>query len=77
LEYKILKKPFIFQQGKLKGIFSSLTGGMQEITELVKDQERHHQYLLKLADQLTENIYTLKELKAYSAYKRLAQGLLT
>ncbi|MBM7855430.1 phosphonate transport system substrate-binding protein [Desulfohalotomaculum tongense] len=50
---------------KLADIFSSLTGGMQEIVGLVEDQERHHQYLLTLANQLSTNIYTLQKQSAF------------
>jgi len=45
----------------LAGVFSSLNGGMQEILDLVKNQERLHEYLLKLANQLSGNIYTLQK----------------
>jgi len=44
----------------MAGVFSSLNEGMQEITGLVKDQERLHAYLINLSGALGANIYDLQ-----------------
>lgn len=60
----------------LAGVFSNLNGGMQEITGLVKDQERVHAYFAQLAFGLSENVYSLqKQAAALRGAKELVFGI--